>query len=154
MPIFKVTFASISAAARSPAPSSPGAKPSACGARIAEGVRSFCDADTGEPLVADVVRGKDVFPAGGRRDLLPDLVVLWADRPAFRHRAIRSDGLGTIRWPTPGRNPDGRAGSHRGEGFLLAAGAGVDANADAGSADIRDLAPTVCALLGVPPHGR
>jgi predicted AlkP superfamily phosphohydrolase/phosphomutase len=120
-------------------------------ARIAEGVRSFCDADTGAPLVADVVRSEGVFPAGRRRDVLPDLVVQWADGPASRHRAIRSDGLGTIRWPTPGRNPDGRAGNHRGEGFLLAAGAGFHENADAGNADIRDLAPTVCALLGVPP---
>ena len=119
-------------------------------ARIADGLRSFRDADTGAPLVADVVRSEDAFPAGSRRDLLPDLVVLWADRPAARHQAIRSDGLGAIPWPTPGRNPDGRAGNHRGEGFLVAIGAGFDEDADAGSADIRDLAPTVCALLGVP----
>ena len=119
-------------------------------ARIADGLRSFRDADTGARLVADVVRSEDAFPPGPRRDLLPDLVVLWADRPAAEHRAVRSDGLGTIPWPTPGRNPDGRAGNHRGEGFLIATGAGLEENADAGSADIRDLAPTVCALLGVP----
>ena len=119
-------------------------------ARIAAGLRSFRDADTGAPLVADVVRSEDVFAAGRRHDLLPDLVVLWADGPASRHRAIRSDDLGTIPWPTPGRNPDGRAGNHRGEGFLLAAGAGFRENAEPGSADIRDLAPTVCALLRVP----
>ena len=120
-------------------------------ARIAEGLRSFRDADTGAPLAADVVRCEEAFAAGRRRDLLPDLVVLWTDQPASRHRAIRSDSLGAIRWPTPGRNPDGRAGNHRGEGFLLAAGAGFQENIDAGCADIRDLAPTVCALLGVPP---
>jgi predicted AlkP superfamily phosphohydrolase/phosphomutase len=120
-------------------------------ARIAEGLRSFNDADTGAPLVADVVRSGDLFPAGRRRDLLPDLVVQWMAGPAARHRTIRSDGLGTIRWPTPGRNPDGRAGNHRGEGFLLAAGDGFPESGDAGTADIRDLAPTVCALLGVPP---
>jgi predicted AlkP superfamily phosphohydrolase/phosphomutase len=120
-------------------------------ARIAAGLRGFRDADTGAPLAADVVRSEEVFAAGRRRDLLPDLVVLWADGPASRHRAIRSDDLGTIHWPTPGRNPDGRAGNHRGEGFLLAAGAGFHADAEPGGADIRDLAPTVCALLGVPP---
>jgi predicted AlkP superfamily phosphohydrolase/phosphomutase len=119
-------------------------------ARIAAGLRCFRDADTGAPLVADVVRSDDVFAAGRRRDLLPDLMVLWANGPASRHRAIQSDDLGTIPWPTPGRNPDGRAGNHRGEGFLVAAGGGFRENAEPGSADIRDLAPTVCALLGVP----
>jgi predicted AlkP superfamily phosphohydrolase/phosphomutase len=128
----------------------PGREAERLRARIDAGLRSFRDDDTGAPLVADVIRSEDVFPAGRRRDLLPDLVVLWADGPASRHRAIRSDDLGTIPWLTPGRNPDGRAGNHRGEGFLIAAGAGFHENATAINADIRDLAPTVCALLGVP----
>jgi predicted AlkP superfamily phosphohydrolase/phosphomutase len=119
-------------------------------ARIAEGLCSFRDADSGAPVVADVVRSEAAFAAGRRRDLLPDLVVLWADSPAVQHRAIRSADLGTILWPTPGRSPDGRAGNHRGEGFLIAAGPGVHENTAVGSADIRDLAPTVCALLGIP----
>ena len=74
-------------------------------ARIAAGLRSFRDADTGVPLVADVIRSEEVFAAGRRRDLLPDLVVLWADGPAARHRAIQSDDLGTIPWPTPAATP-------------------------------------------------
>ena len=71
--------------------------------------------------------------------------------PSARHRAVVSDRFGAVAWPTPGRNPDGRAGNHRGMGFLIASGAGLPAAAGRGDADIRDLAPTVCALLGVAP---
>ena len=120
-------------------------------ARIAEGLGSFRDADSGAPLVAAIGRTEDLFPDGCRRDLLPDLIVRWSDTPAARHRAIVSDRFGSIAWPTPGRNPDGRAGNHRGTGFLIATGDGLPAAADQGAADIRDLAPTVCALLGVAP---
>jgi hypothetical protein len=88
---------------------------------------------------------------GRRRDLLPDLVVYWADSPAACQRAVHSDQLGTIPWPSPGRNPDGRAGNHRGEGFLIAVGDDLPAGRDQTAADIRDLAPTACALLDVPP---
>ena len=62
-----------------------------------------------------------------------------------------SERFGRIAWPTPGRNPDGRAGNHRGTGFLIAAGGGLPAAGDLDPADIRDLAPTACALLGAPP---
>jgi len=97
-----------------------------------------------------VARAVDVLPAGRRSDLLPDLIVRWSEIPASRHRAVRSAEIGAIPWPAPGRNPDGRAGNHRGEGFLIAAGGGLPAISVAARADIRDLAPTVCALLGTP----
>ena len=95
--------------------------------RIAAGLESFRDADSGLRLVADCVRVEDAFPAGRRRDLLPDLIVRWSDVPAARHRAVVSERFGRIAWPTPGRNPDGRAGNHRGTGFLIAAGGGLPA---------------------------
>ena len=129
----------------------PGAEREALLTRLEEGLSSFRDADRGTPVVARIERGDLALPAGGRRHLLPDLIVHWADSPAAGHRALRSDRLGTILCPSPGRNPDGRAGNHRGEGFLIAAGPDLPAGRDQASADIRDLAPTVCALLGVPP---
>ncbi len=129
----------------------PGAEREALLTRLAKGLSSFRDADRGTPVVARVERGDRVLPAGGRSHLLPDLIVHWTDSPAAADRALRSDQLGTILCPSPGRNPDGRAGNHRDEGFLIAAGPGLPAGRGQDRADIRDLAPTVCALLGVPP---
>ena len=129
----------------------PGAESEALLSRIAAGLLSFRDADCGTPVVARVEPDSQSQAGGRRRDLLPDLVVHWADSPAAWHRAVHSDQLGTIAWPSPGRNPDGRAGNHRGEGFLIAAGRDLPAGRSQPSADIRDLAPTICALLGVPP---
>jgi predicted AlkP superfamily phosphohydrolase/phosphomutase len=120
-------------------------------ARVEEGLISFRDADSGAPLIAEIARVADLFPSGDRRDLLPDLIVRWSDSPCACHRAVVSDRHGSIAWPTPGRNPDGRAGNHRGAGFLIASGGSLPAIAEQSAADIRDLAPTACALLGVPP---
>jgi predicted AlkP superfamily phosphohydrolase/phosphomutase len=123
-------------------------------AAIADGLGTFADADTGEPVVASVMRVDRLFADGPRRDRLPDLIVRWADSPAARHRAIASSRHGSIPWPTPGRNPDGRSGEHRPEGFLVATGPGVRPDSRIEPAHIRDLAPTVCALLGVPTPAR
>jgi predicted AlkP superfamily phosphohydrolase/phosphomutase len=57
---------------------------------------------------------------------------------------------GAAPWPTPGRNPDGRSGHHRSEGFLVAAGEGILPTTRIEPAHILDLAPTLCDLLGVP----
>ena len=127
-------------------------------AEIAEGLGTFIDADTKQPIVDRVVRSDQLFPPGPRRDRLPDLIVRWADTPAAQHRAIVSARHGEIRWPTPGRNPDGRSGEHRFQGFVLASGTGFPSDSRIDEAHILDLAPTVCSLLGVPTpagmHGR
>lgn len=125
-------------------------------AQIEEGLRSFVDADTGEPVVAEVARPGQLFPAGARRGDLPDLLVRWSDSPAAQHRALHSDTLGTIPWPEPGRNRTGRGGNHRGEGFLVAVGQDVTPGACIHDGHVLDLAPTVHALLGVdvPAHMR
>ena len=129
----------------------PGADTEALLARIAAGLQTFRDADRGTPVIAGVARAADAMPAGRRQDLLPDLIVHWADTPSAGHRALHSEPFGRVAWPDPGRNPDGRAGNHRGQGFLIAAGSEPPAGDDQAAADIRDLAPTACALLGVPP---
>jgi predicted AlkP superfamily phosphohydrolase/phosphomutase len=117
---------------------------------IAAGLGTFRDSRTGEPCVADVVRTERCFPVGARSGLLPDLVVRWAEKPASGHEAIVSVRHGRIAWPAPGKSPGGRSGNHRGEGFVIAAGPGVPAGARVEGGSILDLAPTVCALLGVP----
>jgi len=118
-------------------------------ARIADGLTSFVDASTREPLVAAVVRIEDVLPEGPRRDRLPDLIVQWQDSPGASHEAVISDRLGRVERSTPGRIPNARSGNHRSEGFWIAAGPGFRARGPVPEqADILDLAPTALAMLG------
>ena len=117
--------------------------------RIAAGLSSFRDEDTGEPFVEAVCRADKVFPEGPYRDRLPDLIVQWRQTPAAQHRAVSAPGLGVIRRSTPGRVPNGRSGNHRGEGFVIARGPGIpQGETIGGRPHIRDLAPTVLARLG------
>jgi predicted AlkP superfamily phosphohydrolase/phosphomutase len=120
-------------------------------AQVAEGLGTFVDADTGQPIVERVERADRLFPAGPRRQDLPDLIVRWVDSPAASHRAISSPTYGTIAWPTPGSHPDHRSGNHRGEGFLIAAGDRIAPGAKIEDAHILDLVPTLYALFGVAP---
>jgi predicted AlkP superfamily phosphohydrolase/phosphomutase len=117
--------------------------------RITEGLLSFRDSQSGEPLVAAVERIERLYPDGDRRDRLPDLVVQWSDAPAGPHVAVDSPQLGRVVRSTPGRIPNGRSGNHRGEGFIIASGPGIPAGLRLGSGiSILDLAPTVVRMLG------
>ena len=119
--------------------------------RIAEGLLSFRDGATGEPFVRDVTPIECVFPPGERAHRLPDLIVHWMDSPGASHHEVASPQLGVVRRVTPGRVPGGRSGNHRGEGFAAFHGPAVSAGGRLpADADIRDLAPTVLSLLGVP----
>lgn len=115
--------------------------------RIEEGVSTFVDADTGEPLVAEVVRIDEAFGGQSRRAALPDLVLRWAPTPA-RHRRVTSPRFGSIDWPTPGKVPTGRSGNHTAIGFVMARGPGIAPGTAIEGGHILDLPPTVLALLG------
>jgi predicted AlkP superfamily phosphohydrolase/phosphomutase len=119
-------------------------------ARISNGLSSFRDADTGEPLIEEIVQSSQVFPPGERSERLPDIIVRWSASSGATHRAIESPQFGRIERATPGRIPNGRSGNHAPQGFLIARGPGIAAGAalDAG-ADILDLAPTALRRLGV-----
>ena len=123
---------------------------------IEEGLPTFADTETGEPVVQQVVRREAIFPEGERLAWLPDLIVKWSDSPCYKHRKVVSPRFGEIDWPTPGKNPNGRSGNHRPHGFLFAAGPGINGDALAGGAHLLDLPPTFYHLLGeqVPPHMR
>ncbi len=127
----------------------PGGEYESLCAEIADGLATFRDADTGEPVVAAIGRPRELFGDGGRVDRLPDLLVKWCAMPSAQHRAIVSERFGTIAWPTPGRAVTGRSGNHRPDGFLVAAGPHI-APGSVDGAHIMDLAPTVHALFGVP----
>jgi predicted AlkP superfamily phosphohydrolase/phosphomutase len=128
----------------------PGAQYDTLCERIVKGLESFVDADTGEPVVAEVIRADEAYPVGARHQDLPDLIVRWSSSPASRHRSIVSPTYGSIPWPCPGSHPDGRTGNHRGEGFLLAKGEGIEPGSAIEGAHIVDLAPTVFSLLDLP----
>ena len=83
----------------------PGAEYDGLCERITEGLRSFVDADTGEPVVAEVVRGERLYPGGARTHDLPDLIVRWCSTPASEHRAVVSPTYGSIDWPSSGEPP-------------------------------------------------
>jgi len=128
----------------------PGPECEALCRRIDDGLRSFVDQDTGEPVVEAIARGDELFGDGRRRADLPDLIVRWTPTAAARHRRIVSPEFGAIDWPTPGRHVQGRSGNHRSTGFLFAAGSGVPPGASIAGGDVLDLAPTAYALLDLP----
>ena len=118
--------------------------------RIAAGILSFRDADTGQPLVDEIRFADQTFGDGPMRRHLPDLVVGWMPSAAASHREVTSDRYGSIRWPTPGRNPAGRSGNHRRDGFLIVGGDAFRRRRLADEATVLDLAPTALDLLGLP----
>lgn len=80
-----------------------------------ECLRSFRDAETGKPLVRDILYARDAFP-GGKSHLLPDMIVLWHDQPPAR--TIISETYGAL----SGRYTTGRQGLHCSRGFAAAIG--------------------------------
>ncbi len=116
---------------------------------ISEGLETFVDVDSGEPVVDRIATPCELYGQGPRAALLPDLLVRWARSPASGHRWIESSLYGRIPWPTPGIHPSGRSGNHRSEGFLVAAGPHIQAGGVLGPAHIIDIAPTLYALFGL-----
>lgn len=112
--------------------------------QIQAGLRSFVDADTRGPIVDEIIRVEQACAPAKRFQLLPDLVVRWTETPA-NHRAVMSADFGVVPWPVPGKQPDGRSGNHRDEGFV--AGLGMIEP----QAHILDLAPTFLSCLTVRP---
>ena len=131
----------------------PGPEYDALCAQIIDGVRQFVDADTGDPIIRRIERMDHLFPNHEPLDRLPDIAIEWASTPCAAHRQLTSP-FGTLDWPTPGRNLDGRSGNHRGRGFVLARTPNGESARKLAVADIMDLAPTLYALLGTdsPPH--
>lgn len=128
----------------------PGAEYEDLCAEIADGLLTFVDEDTGEPIVAEVKRVDEALPDESTRHLLPDLVIRWSPRPAAEHRLITSQRHGSIPWPTPGYPAQGRSGNHWPDGFLLARGERIPPSSEITDAHILDLAPTIHDLLDIP----
>jgi len=111
-------------------------------AALAHDLAALVDADTGAPLVARVVRTRDVH-RGPHLDLLPDLWVEW--RKGLPVRRVWSPLVGTIAREYAGV----RTGDHTPEGLVMLRAAWA-APGDVGRRlPVVDLAPTLCALLDV-----
>jgi predicted AlkP superfamily phosphohydrolase/phosphomutase len=128
----------------------PGAEYEQLLAEVTQGIRSFVDADTGEPVVKRTARGDQLYPESRHRRLQPDLIIDWVETPARLHRALTSPEYGTIRWPIPGKPLDGRSGHHVPDGWLLAVGEQIEAGISLPKLHSHDLNATIHALLGLP----
>lgn len=97
-------------------------------------------AETGEPLIARVVRVDDILP-GARREFLPDLILAWApDAPVGR---IRSPDVGEIEMTLA----TGRGGNHNDSAFLVASGDRELLNAVSGVSDIAQIGDAAAEFL-------
>jgi predicted AlkP superfamily phosphohydrolase/phosphomutase len=116
---------------------------------IAAGLATFVDADTGQPIVEEVKRMDAIYPGHPKLDHLPDVAINWAKTPCAMHREIKSP-FGSIPWPTPGLDFDGRSGNHHAYGFLMVSGASFAPGTTLPELDILDVAPTLYDIFDLP----
>jgi predicted AlkP superfamily phosphohydrolase/phosphomutase len=116
---------------------------------IAGGLCSYVDADSGAPIVAEVLRTAQLWPEATTRRHLPDLVIRWADRSPAGLRALRSPRHGGFANPHVAAPPDGRSGHHQPMGWAIAAGPGIPSTDGAGERPLHDLAATIYARFGL-----
>jgi predicted AlkP superfamily phosphohydrolase/phosphomutase len=109
---------------------------------LADELGRLHDAETGRPLVRRVLRVDELY-TGPRRDQLPDLLVDWERSAPITVAA--SPTIGEVRGTYSGI----RTGDHRPSGQLLLAGPGVPPGQATRAVSSMDVAPTLCAWLGV-----
>jgi predicted AlkP superfamily phosphohydrolase/phosphomutase len=114
-------------------------------ARLAADLREVQNAETGEPLIADIMMTHEHY-RGAYLDCLPDMLVTW-NRSAPINVA-RSPKIGTV--DTRGLLQS-RTGDHRPGGRFFAAGEGWPARQLDGTVNAEDFAPTIARLFGAPP---
>lgn len=120
----------------------PGAEYEQVLAELTKELDALRDAQTGRPIVREIIRTDRDFP-GPRASYLPDLIVRWDDSAPIT--AVSSPRVGTVSSPSP----DTRPGTHRGPGFVLASGPGIPCGAQLQGGHILDFAPSLIARLGV-----
>jgi hypothetical protein len=105
-------------------------------------LRKVVNADTGEPLITDVLVTRTQY-SGAYLEKLPDLLVTW-NRNAPIER-VRSDTIGEL----SREHLDNRTGDHTPDGICILAGHGVDARGEAAAIKTADLAPSIARFFGV-----
>ncbi len=132
----------------------PGPEMDALCARLERDLLDIRDLSTGKPVVASVVRTRDLYQ-GEHLESLPDLLVEWnteiplgtatAGRPGSGGVRIGSSRIGVIE----GENRYCRTGEHRPEGMFVAVGGGITPGKVERTLSITDFAPTITTMLGV-----
>lgn len=131
---------------------SPGAEQAELLAELRAELSALVNPDNRRPAPERVVSIDEVYP-GPERGRLPDVAVSWNAVAEVLGR-IESPRAGLVEGP-PGYLTGARyTGNHRPNAFLLARGPRVPEGVELHGHDVRDVAPTVLALLGVspPPH--
>lgn len=131
-----------------------GAEMDALCAELERELLDIRDLHTGKPIVAAVVRTRDLYE-GEHLDALPDLLVEWnpelplgssaAGKPGSGRVRIGSETIGVIE----GENRYCRTGEHRPEGMFVAVGGGIKPGKVARAVSVMDFAPTITGMLGV-----
>jgi len=101
------------------------------------------DADTGKPVIKEVVRIADECH-GQRLETLPDLFVVWAREAPIR--AVTSPKIGIV---TGTRVIGDRTGDHNADCVLFAQGPRVTRRGPMNPMTVEDVAPTITSLLGL-----
>jgi len=110
---------------------------------ITDRLRALRDPRDGQPLVQEIVLGRDVYSGECAGDG-PDVTLFLRD---FRILGFGTAQFTSQRLLTPAY---GMTGGHRMDGILIAAGRGVRKGQDVAGSRLWDLYPTIMALLGVP----
>jgi hypothetical protein len=118
---------------------------------VVEGFTSFRDIETDEPMVSSVVPIEELVGREAiRRDVLPDVMVTWGQRPLTTGIGVRSPRYGELRWERGARFRSGRTGNHLPFGWMVAAGQEIAEGGLIEDIETVDLTPTIFRWLGVP----
>jgi predicted AlkP superfamily phosphohydrolase/phosphomutase len=132
----------------------PGPEAIEFGRRLAEDLKAIVNADTGRPIVREVVRTADIFE-GEHLDILPDILVEWDDATPLGSANAGNPGGSVLRVTSPkigtveGTNLYCRTGDHRPEGMFMALGPRIQPGRLGRTVSLMDLAPTFTNALGV-----
>ncbi|MAA74050.1 MAG: hypothetical protein CMN28_05035 [Salinisphaeraceae bacterium] len=105
-------------------------------------LKTFKNAETGEPLIKHVVEPRK-FMTGKHLEDMPDLLLEWNRSAPIR--IVESPKTGRLQNSYEGN----RLGDHTVHGLLVMAGQSMGSGSLAEKASVMDLAPTLCAMLGV-----
>jgi hypothetical protein len=108
-------------------------------------LKKVVNADTGEPLITDIVVTREEY-SGVHLERLPDVLVTW-NRSAPIER-VSSDTIGEL----SREYIDNRTGDHTPDGLCLLFGDGVDLRGEAAAIRTADLAPSIARFFGIELH--
>jgi predicted AlkP superfamily phosphohydrolase/phosphomutase len=117
--------------------------------KIISGLETFRNSD-GTSVIRKVFRTSELGFDGSRADQLPDLVIHWSDQVVSPQAGVSSPFFGAVSSPGWGT---GRTGCHTGDAWALLIPGVSQPRPPKRPPHIIDIAPTVCAALGVDTDG-